>query len=386
MKKILLILLLTIVSLDAKSCMTDIYFGNGVWNDSDSAEKNMLKLRRHMHNRAFTPLDREKEGEGGDYNFKYTHNPSHGTIYDLIETFWQLKESGQITEQDFHSYYAGLLSSRDGKHYHERLQQTINTYNADINTMLNQYIDSSFSQKHNVLLMAHSQGNLFGNKIYTLLSDAQKKKFRMVSVATPANHVMEENQISPYVTASGDLVIKSIPGHLDANVDGIGHAFIGTYLHSSFGARTKIAQDVKSAYDDLMQTTTCTEYKFTRVTMPAYGELKIEGRVTYANFDEEIGTIALEQRDATWSASQNKYICGDNDSKYKDAGPIFGHNYWASNGARHDKWLPGTIESKSILDSRSHITDDIILNQKCVTVSLKEGGELYDLIEASVSP
>ena len=208
----------------------------------------------------------------------------------------------------------------------------------------------------------------------------------MISVGTPANHVMKPDQTAPYVTARNDFVINRVYDALTGNVDGIGHNFINVYLGSSFEARTQIALYVKSAYDDLMQTTSCTEYRFTRVTMPAYGELKIEGRVTYGNFDEEIGTIALEQRDATWSDSQNKYICGDNDSKYKDAGPIFGHNYWASNGARHDKWLPGTIESKAILGSRSHITDDVILDQKCITVSLEEGGELYDLIEASVSP
>ncbi len=265
MKKILFILTLIIITVEAKPCMTDIYFGNGVWNTRTQGQEGTKELRDFMQINYNARLNRDEEGK--TYNFKHAYNPSYGNgdKRDLIETFYQLKESGQVSNGYFQWMFT-LLNDDETTEPYQKLQDIIRTYNSDAIYMFTLYQQSSFNQKHNVLLVAHSQGNLFGNKMYTLMNEAQKKKFRMVSVATPADHVIKPGQTSPYVTVHGDYAIQSLilagAGSLNTNVDGVGHTFIGTYLGNSFEARTQIALYVKNAYDNLLQTNTCDTYQY----------------------------------------------------------------------------------------------------------------------------
>jgi len=374
MKKILLILILTVISLQAKPCMTDIYFGNGVWNTEKDAIYSKRALRNFMLYRANIRLDINKEGI--DYNFKHAYNPSYGTIDDLIETYWQLKESGQISEGYFGAVYAALTWEESGEFYN-KLDDVIQHYNQDVATMFTIYQEASFKNKHNVLLVAHSQGNLWGNKIYTLLSDAQKQKFRMVSVATPADHVAGGG---PYVTAVGDYVIGPIDGSLPGNVDGTGHTFIGTYLNASINAPRKIALYVKAAYNNLMQTTSCQEYNFTVVTMPTFGVLNVYGNIDYTK-DELVGTVTLEKRKAVWNDDEQKYSCPLEDSFYWGGGNYFGDNWTTYKDDKDNNWIPGQyITSRTYLDNVSDTTDTVRKESQCVTISLNKGGDLYDMI------
>ena len=246
------------ISVFAKPCTTDIYFGNGIWNTKKQAEKSRKALKIFMQYKAITPLSIEDE-KNQLYSFKLAYNYSTGALTDLIETYWQLRESGQISEGYF-QIIAATLATNNGASSHEEILEQIRYVvayeSANIKIMYQLYNNASFSQKHNVLLVAHSQGNLFGNKMYTLMNDVQKSKFRMVSVATPANSVAGGG---PYVTTSLDYVINTLPNALPGNVDGVGHTFVGTYLNDSINAPKKIALYVKSAYDNLIQTTNCTE-------------------------------------------------------------------------------------------------------------------------------
>ena len=94
----------------------------------------------------------------------------------------------------YFSFVTSFLDSLDNSNpdedaFRKRLQNIIYLYNLDTEAMIKKYRKESFDINHNVLLVAHSQGNLFGNKMYDLLTNAEKKKFEMVSVATPANKV-----------------------------------------------------------------------------------------------------------------------------------------------------------------------------------------------------
>jgi hypothetical protein len=122
-----------------------------------------------------------------------------------METYYQLKESGQISKGYFHTMFSLLAGDIPESTLHEKIISIMLTYEEDVNSIYWKYYALSFSQKHNVLLVSHSQGNLIGNKVYTLLSETEKKKFRMISVATPASYVKIKGQTSPYVTAHADL-------------------------------------------------------------------------------------------------------------------------------------------------------------------------------------
>jgi len=379
MKKIVLFLIFGLVSLYAKPCMTDIYFGNGVWNKEKDAITSQRALRRFMQYQAVTQLDPQKEGE--TYRFGHAYNPSRGTMDDLIETFYQLKESGQITGGYFFTVYSVLAAESNGEEFLQKLQTIISNYDGDVNTMYQLYTNASFNQKHNVLLVAHSQGNLFGNKMYTLMSEAQKKKFRMVSVATPADHVAGGG---PYVTASGDYVINPIPGALPSNVDGVGHTFIGTYLNGSINAPRKIALYVKSAYDNLLQISSCGGYDQIFMHMYGLNYIKVYGSPSGTYATEEIGTVALKTYDPpikvvipnmpediiTYICSQPPIIYGNLD--------IFGTpGYGQTND--YLTYKPGTIYNKQTLESREGLSYTITSRdgKKCTDVSFS--GELYDL-------
>ncbi|WP_457745006.1 hypothetical protein [Sulfurimonas sp.] len=264
MKKILLIVLFTLTLFgNNNACKLDVYFGNGVDNDSAAAEKSMKKLRIFMQDHS--PQKFTIENEGVTYNFKYAHNETYGVINDLIETFWQLYDSGQISKMYF-SFVAGALNGLDNTNpansaYIQRLQNIINQYNLNTGVMLNQYRDNSFSKNHNVLLVAHSQGNLFGNKMYELFSSDEKKRFAMVSVATPADHVAKGGG---YTTLDNDPVIMLILDSLPSNASGFGHSFVESYLNNpTYKSVEAIANNINAAVD-LLDKNSCSTYKYFR--------------------------------------------------------------------------------------------------------------------------
>lgn len=241
-----------------------------------------------------------------------------------------------------------------------------------------QYYTLSFSQKHNVLLVSHSQGNLIGNKVYTLLDETEKKKFRMVSVATPASYVKIKGQTSPYVTAHADLVINNplIPNHLPANVAGTGHDFIHTYLDAHSDARHLIASYVKSAYDDLMQTTSCIVYEAVYMKIYDVDTLEVYAFTTntFPRYHNLLDTIALETYDATRD-SNNELTCGSPTYRLSPNTAFSSCTYETGTSC---SWKPGALY-KDVLEQRKGTTHHVLHNGKCTTLSLS--GELYDLVE-----
>ncbi len=96
MKKILIGLILFLSLAQAQPCMTDIYFGNGIWSKNQKQQEKSRDTLKKIVN-----LDKSKEGK--TYNYKLAYNPGNdfGDTDDLIETYWQLKESGQISDGYF---------------------------------------------------------------------------------------------------------------------------------------------------------------------------------------------------------------------------------------------------------------------------------------------
>ena len=325
MKKLFFILIFTSALLIAKPCMTDIYTGNGINTTDEQALENMIALEDFMLKKARTGSRLDTQKYNVDYSFRYIHNPDHGFNNDMMETYYQLKESGQISDGFFHTMFSFFAGDIPETTLHEKIISIMLTYEEDVTSIYNKYYTLSFSQKHNVLLVAHSQGNLIGNKIYTLLSDIEKEKFRMISVATSASYVKIKGQTSPYVTAHADLVINNplIPNHLPTNVAGTGHNFIHTYLDAHSDARHLIASYVKSAYDDLMQTATCDIYDTVYLTLEKneYTTLTVLGtnRDSTPDTYDTLLSSPLVQLPATYDVSGNascpywesSYMCAE---------------------------------------------------------------------------
>jgi len=381
MKNIIFILIFAVVSLYAKPCTTDIYFGNGVWNTQDDGKEGRDELKRFMQTRAITSLSIDDE-KNNLYSFKHAYNPSYGTTEDLIETFYQLKESGQISF-GYYVWIVSMLNIGGENDLNTKLKDIVRTYNDDAFYMFTKYDNESFSKKHNVLLVAHSQGNLFGNKMYTLMNDAQKEKFRMVSVATPADHVAGGG---PYVTASGDYVIVPIQGSLPANVIGFGHTFLGTYLNidgegvpgdGSNTAPLVIAPYVKSAYDNLMQTTSCSKYDHIHIEFTGTRVISVMAKVQGEN--QKYDTLGMLPLHSSHRVVKN--TCGPGfiplDTSSED------DFYPMGDDLLRYRWITGTIGSIEELESKKNATVKFFNygDDRCFVVSLS--GELYTLAESA---
>ena len=232
MKKILLIVLFNFTLFaNTSSCMLDVYFGNGVWNSYKEAEASKNELRTFIQNN--NPSRFAIKDEDVTYSLKNAYNHTYGTSIDLIETHWQLYESGQISEGYF-SFVAHVLDGRDTEEkFLKDLREIIAQSDADTSDMYAKYQEESFNVNHNVLLVSHSQGNLFANKIYAILDAPERNKFRNIAIATPAEKVLSGGS---YVTLNFDYVVGGIPGSLPGNTDGVGHTFVDSYINNSASA------------------------------------------------------------------------------------------------------------------------------------------------------
>ena len=100
-----------------------------------------------------------------------------------------------------------------------------------------------------VILVAHSNGNVYADEGYGRLTPAERTSVGVVAVATLLGSVPGNG---PYVTLVEDTVVRAFPGHLSANTTNTGgfcpdffgcHAFVDFYMDGSVSG-PKIVQDV----------------------------------------------------------------------------------------------------------------------------------------------
>jgi hypothetical protein len=116
-----------------------------------------------------------------------------------------------------------------------------------------------------VLLVAHSQGNLFGNQAYSLLNSREQQSFGMVSVANVDSNVLGAD--FPYTTLDSDKVILALiaaqialpskpmapntENQANESAGSLGHFFIRSYMADGSNSEDKITQQVIRALDTL---------------------------------------------------------------------------------------------------------------------------------------
>ncbi|MDR1614891.1 MAG: hypothetical protein LBS26_04895 [Campylobacteraceae bacterium] len=242
MKKILFLLLFGLSSIYAivDERKIDFYYGNGVWNTRKIADDSRMELKRFIINDIKPAVP---------YSVKLSYNYHITDAYDLLEVYYQLQREGQILFDD--GFFA-MLIGRLAKHpfFSVLIEQLINIISADVANIENENLDwmvddyqRSIKDGHRVILVSHSQGNLFGVRAYDKLDSWQKRYFRQVSVATPASRVAGGGG---YVTSVNDKIIHGfdytpgIPGALAGNArnsqenlggDEYNHEFVKSYLN-----------------------------------------------------------------------------------------------------------------------------------------------------------
>ncbi len=159
MKILTLILLMLFTSLtvfaNTDDCKTDVYFANGIKTEQRTAIENADILEVAIIDMLGTEAFTKQIGK-----VSYSYNETHGLLSDGIETFYQ--KFGWVGLSD-------LLGASHGR---------------NLSTQIKAY-ETSINAEHKVLVVAHSQGNLFTYEAYTALSSDMQKSFEAVSIASP---------------------------------------------------------------------------------------------------------------------------------------------------------------------------------------------------------
>lgn len=188
-----------------------IFYANGVKNEPKDAAKSL----RYLRNNVVRGLS-ETEIKPSRVSFNLAYNFSEGLVLDLLEAyeqkmyddfteFWKWFFDLGIAPQWFQDEVAeGLSRLRASMRSAPNLDEQIASYRAVLD------------QNGSVLTLAHSQGNLFSNMAFELISQQsgvgsgeskEADRLKLVSVATPANHVALNG---PYLTLTSDGVINHL--------------------------------------------------------------------------------------------------------------------------------------------------------------------------------
>ena len=275
MKKILLILaIFTTLTFagEIDERITDIYYGNGVWNDIESAKNGRNQLSRKIlqdiysgniaefKKNHFTQRDNPDDNVNIvllQYNWTgispssgpYDLDVYFGKFWDLVEMFDQLQKEGQLPNFTFFSWLQNSQSSPLQEWFSKYL---ISIDGANVRIMRDRYMSISFSKSHRVFLVSHSQGNAFANRIHDAISPTEYRNyFANLQVASPVSSIHAKN--GSYVTLIGDKIINPIPGSMKGNANlnpeddkilDANHEFVSEYLRQ-VDPLTKIIKNLK---------------------------------------------------------------------------------------------------------------------------------------------
>lgn len=239
------IVLLVSVSGYCEDNKVKLYFGNGMLNDLDDAKDSLSEL--------LTEIESRVQGTelAGKIEYEISHNKSGGFFKDFFESTIQNIDT---TSTKFWRYLAGLdvvpdfFQNKYKEHSAAIDKAMVSTY-PEIVEHIKKYNDELCSG-NKVVVVGHSQGNLFANIAYEGINESVINGFGVVAVATPDTYVAGNG---PYTTIMEDQVIGIIPGALIRNLDNFdsnvnffdwsGHKFIDSYLAQQRPAETKILND-----------------------------------------------------------------------------------------------------------------------------------------------
>ena len=188
------------------------------------------------------------------------YNRNEPFILDLFEAYEQIFSSAV---GGFFRFLSGVDTAPDW------LQQEFGRVAKDVDrgsyvqdSDLRQHINSyraALSEGRTVIIVAHSQGNLYANQAYRLLYDSPEppdpNQVILIAVATPAAFVADGSR---HVTLNGDI-ITLVPGSLAANTENDGtlcepsrfgiypltiacHKFVPSYLHGTHSAQAIVSR------------------------------------------------------------------------------------------------------------------------------------------------
>ena len=239
--------LLLAVAGSAHAAPSAVVFVNGIQNSFDDAIASLQLLKGSLQARK---LDK-------GYVYGNAYNASNGFFADLQQVFRQKSQETQ-SARDFWRYVDGG-AAQPGWMSQAMVDSYVKSFaNEQQMTELPQHVGMYrryLGEGRKVVLVAHSQGNLYANVGQNLLVGGPEKalgKVVTVGVASPAQYVLPQ---SSYVTSSWDQVINGlrvVKNVLPANAsigfhpisDLLGHSFAKIYLNKDYATSSTILQQV----------------------------------------------------------------------------------------------------------------------------------------------
>jgi uncharacterized repeat protein (TIGR03803 family) len=212
----LLLLIPSAASADCPTPSTRFFFINGINSEPEEARLPLQnELRKGIVPGSVCPL-----------TVASAENHTYGFVADLCEAALQ---KGILGPHDrcldalelLHLEAVGKLSEEFIDELRVEMATVIARHRADLNAQLALFRTALEDPSNSVVVVAHSQGNLFANE--SLLKLLQERggsvleRFAIVSVATPASEVVGGGKPQPYVTLADDP-IRHVPDSLAPNL------------------------------------------------------------------------------------------------------------------------------------------------------------------------
>ena len=200
MKKIFLlfVILISVAFSAIDECKTDVYFGNGILTDKKDAISNTDLLEKSIKKEIYHNNEDLMYKHIGKVDYAY--NRTIGDKGDLWESFYQI-----IGQQENVDWWANIaLWFVDKKTIHS----------IDIKRQVDKY-EASIKSGHRVLVVAHSQGNLFAHEAYEKLGERSadhgkwlQKYWEAISIASPDPYTDIKPDMPPRIGWNNDLVAR----------------------------------------------------------------------------------------------------------------------------------------------------------------------------------
>lgn len=228
-----------------------VLYGNGMQSSVLDAKRSSNVLKEAIEERI-----RSSENE---------RRISHGRVINPSENigdfFESLDQKLNVEESQLWLYLSGVETMpKEMKDILTNLATKSVEISYDVQPELRNHVniyDAALLEGNKVVVVSHSQGNLFANQAFNHIHPQYRDAWGMVAVANPASYVATDG---PNTTITEDIVMYFTPGSMPATIsnfpllnpdDWSGHQFVESYMVENTLARQKIVDDVFSVEESL---------------------------------------------------------------------------------------------------------------------------------------
>jgi hypothetical protein len=210
-------------AIEAQTCSTTIFFGNGIGTTYDDAELSRDTLQRSTNRALFQAGQQALPASCYEVAYASADRSLNGGRAPLVDI---LESAAQLVTNDYTHLWRilygiapmpAVMENAVGDAYRAASELEL-AASRDLQAQVTRYRQAAADGK--VVVVAHSQGNLFANQAFTALDSGAggaprvpANRFAIVAVGTPQTYVANDG---PYVTLHGDIIL-AVPLALRAN-------------------------------------------------------------------------------------------------------------------------------------------------------------------------